>query len=382
MANVEILVDEEFGTKVEKTKGDRMKWTRRFFCAGIPTDIIDAEIQAYMTIRSFISSKYPVLTSQRIQSLNVTEIETGVGAWRGECTFISPSEKDLLKQYGLPEYSFSTKGGTAHITHSRKTIKVYPGWRPEYYYEEKDGVKKLQIKRDEKGKPIIVKETVPDHKGGIGWNEDTATFEGVDIVVPSWKSTIKISVPNEYVDPLYLKMLRMITGAINSTPFDGMNPGECKFNGCDAARRIVPREKNEEEENESQEPQYDLIWDLTFDFEAAPNMKKWIDGIGYVTKRGWDYMHILRRMVDYPTDTVYLEDEPDDVDPVIEIVAQEDSETGTENPPNPDDPEKNEEQQEKEDKKQRKTYSAPVAAYIERVSPYVDFRVFGLGNGL
>jgi hypothetical protein len=377
MSEIEIIIDEEFGTKVEKTRNDRMKWTRRFFVDGVPAGAIDAEIQAYTLLRSFIASKYPVTTTQWIQSLNVTEVEEGYGTWRGECTFMSPTEKQILEQMGLPEYSFSTKGGTAHITHSRKTIKVYPGWRPEYYFEEKDGIKKLKIKLDENNKPVITKETaVPDFKGGIGWNEESATFDGVDVIVPNWTSTVKISIPNEYIDPLYFKMLRMLTGAVNSTPFDGMDAGECRFVGCDGSRRVVEKKKNENEtenETETDEPQYDLVWDLTFEFEAAPNIRKWIDGIGYVTKRGWDYMHILRRMVDYPADTVMIEGEPQDIDPDLSVVNPT-MPTEPEPTPNPDE----DEEKEKEEKKKRKTYSTPVAAYIERVSPYADFKVFGL----
>ena len=371
--DIEILIDEEFGTKVEKTKNERMKWTRRFFAAGLPTDTIDAEIQAYILIRSFIAQRYPVFSTQRIQSLNVTEVEDGYGVWRGECTFISPTKEQTLKKLNVPDYSFSTKGGTARITHSRKTIKVYPGWRPEYYLEDENGFKKLKIRRDEQDKPILIHEKAPNFNGGIGWNEESGTFDGIDIVIPNWTATIKISVPNEYIDPLYFKMLRLLTGAVNSTPFDGMNAGECRFMGCDGQRRLVEKENENESENENEtsELEYELIWDLTFEFEASPNSRKWIDGIGYVTKRGWDYMHLLSRMVDYPLERITITNEPENIDPDVSI-------TDTEN--NENTPSDDIDDEEKQEKKKRKTYSTPVAAYVERVSPYADFKVFGISE--
>ncbi len=66
----------------------------------------------------------------------------------------------MLEESGLPEYSFSTKGGTAHIKHSRKTVGIYPGYHPEYEcVEGENGKMTLRNKRNENGKLIAVKES-------------------------------------------------------------------------------------------------------------------------------------------------------------------------------------------------------------------------------
>ncbi|MDR1141269.1 MAG: hypothetical protein LBL62_06230, partial [Planctomycetaceae bacterium] len=160
-----VIVDEEYGTQIEKTRGEKTTIRRRF-CV-----FADCDFDAYLQIRNFIVANY----SESIESLSVTEDNETTRYWRGECTFSSPDPKDLLKEKGIPEYSFSTKGGSAHITQSRKTVKVYRGWRAKYeYVEEPDKkgnvTKKLQIVKDEHGNPVLEKETPKDYKGGIGWN--------------------------------------------------------------------------------------------------------------------------------------------------------------------------------------------------------------------
>ncbi len=188
-----VWLDQQFGTKKSKTRGDRMKWTRRFLVDGISGyDSFDEEIRAYTAIRSFIVSKFPVFETQRIQSLDVSECEAGSGLWRGECTFISPTAKQMRETKdgaALPEYSFSTKGGTAHISHSRKTVGVYPGYHPEYEcVDGENGKKTLQYKRDANGKLTFVNEIAPNFHCGIGRNVESgfvAPFAGAWIET-SW----------------------------------------------------------------------------------------------------------------------------------------------------------------------------------------------------
>ncbi len=361
-----VWIDQRFGTKKTKTRGDRMKWQRRFIVDGIEGyDSYDEEIRAYAMIRSFIASTYPIFGEQRIQSLEVSEDENGGGLWHGECTFISPTPRQMFDESGLPEYSFSTKGGTAHINHSRKTVGVYPGYHPEYeYVEGTDGKKTLQYKRNENGKLIPVKETAPNFHCGIGWNGETGSFDGVDIIVPTWSSTLKITVPDEYVDQRYLQMLRMLTGAVNSKPFDGLAPGECQFMGCDGVRRVQPGEKkDDEDDNENREPPFEFVWDLTFEFRGAPNSRKWMDGIGYVFKRGWDYVHVLRRNADYKLSDLDIPGKPSDIDPSVTAGAEAEQSLDPELDAQPE---------------PGMSISVPVAAYVERVYPYADFRVLGI----
>ncbi|MDR0705887.1 MAG: hypothetical protein LBF88_13015 [Planctomycetaceae bacterium] len=356
-----VIVDEEYGTQYEKSRGGLLKKRRRF-CA-----FAKSKFNAYIFIRNYIVQNYP----DAIESLTVTEEDETSRLWHGECTFAPIDTKSLLKQKGLPEYSFSTKGGTAHITQSRKTVGVYPAWFPEYKYTETADKKKLEIARDENGNVKYRRGEAPNFHCGIGWNEENATYDGTDIIVPSWKSTVKINgVANEFIDANYLRMLRLMTGAVNGLPFDGMNRGECLFAGCDGTRKVQEVQKTEDqngsEEEESEEPEMELVWDLTFEFMGAPNRRTWIDNIGYVKKRGWEYMHMVRRLVNatYNVDPKDIpEDEETDNDYNDNVVAEPDVPNVT--------PQTN---------NKGKTVSAPLAAYIEQVYPYADFRMLGFNS--
>jgi hypothetical protein len=365
-----MIVSEAYGTKLEKTRRDRGKWTRNFVCIDVPeVPTMQAEMMAYIAIRSFIAANYPVLTEQLIQSLTVTNIAPGT--WQGQCTFISPTIAQQLKLEYLPEYSFTTKGGAAHITHSRKTIKKYAGWRPIYdEIKDEDGnVIKFDVRKDEDGKTVVEKEEIPELNGGIGWNSESVSYDGVDIQASTWKSTIRITVPNEFIDGYYLRMLRMLTGSVNSEPFDGMNEGECLFVGCDGTRRAI--EIPPHEDSESMQSLFAFEWQLTFEFLGAPNGERWIDGIGYVYKNGWDYMHLLNRPVDYPAAKKIIPDQPIDTDPPLTSAAPVDDPTIDPNTQPP----ATEPELEQETKY---TVASPIAAYVERVYPYADFRVLGI----
>jgi hypothetical protein len=155
-----------------------------------------------------------------------------------------------------------------------------------------------------------------------------------------------------------------------------MNPGKCLFTGCDGTRK--PIEVPLEEDSENPQATIDFEWQLTFEFLGSPNATKWIDGIGFVKKNGWDYMHQLRRTVDYPQEIVKLENRPDDIDPaltgqIIYLNEQFDADNPDSNSPPPA-PEPT-----TTDKIQKFTITAPMAVYVEQVYQYADFRVLGIG---
>jgi hypothetical protein len=374
-----IIVNESPGPKVEKTRQDRYKWTRNFTCIGVPdVPTLQAELIAYMEIRTYIVLNYPVLTEQLIQSLEVTEVAPGT--WTGQCIFMSPTIAQLLKTEYLLDYSFSTKGGTAHIDHGRKTVKRYAGYKAVYdeitteeeqvydmenaTYVTKPKTTRFEPRRDSRGQLVVERETIPELNGGIGWNQESANFDGIDIEVSSWKSTASITVPDEYVNGYYLRMLRLLTGTVNSTPFDGMNPGECLFIGCDGQRQ--PVEVQSSEDSESTLPTFKFEWKLTFEFIGAPNIRRWIDGIGYIEKDGWDILHILRKTVDYPTSELAIPEKPIDPDPPVTDADSNVEPTDDQPTPPPT------------QTQTKFTTTAPLAAYVEQVYPRADFRVLGI----
>jgi hypothetical protein len=349
-----VWVDEQYGTKIEKTRKEQKRTVRKF-CA-----FAKSSFDAYMKIRSFICSRYPVIT-ERIESLTVTENDETDRLWEGECTFITLNLNQMLEERGLPDYSFSTKGGTANVTQSLRTAEKYAGWRPMYQYTEAgDGQKKFEVKKDAAGKIMVVREDIPNFHGGINWNEESNSFDGTEIVVPSWKSMVKMTVPNSVVDANYLRMLRIMTGTVNSNSFDGMHKGECLFVGCDGTRRLRETPQDLEEESE---PQQEIVWDLSFDFLGAPNRRTWINNIGYVKKRGWEFMHMIRRPVALPINVTDAEIPGE----------EEDKDEDYENEGEPSTKITNNE---------GKTILTPVAVFIEEVYRYADFKLFGFNYSL
>ncbi len=230
-----------------------------------------------------------------------------------------------------------------------RTVNVYPGWRAKLEYVEEGGKKGFRTVKDELGNIEIERETPPNFHCGIGWNDEAGMFDGCDITVPSWKSTITVVVPNEYVDQNYLKMLRLMTGTTNWAPFDGMARGECLFLGCDGNRRLREKQLSAEEEESSETgPGHEMVWDLSFEFAAAPNRRQWVANIGYVNKRGWEYMHIVRRPVSMPEQYKTPEPEETDAEDESSVVQLAPAKT------------------------------TPVGAYIEQVYPYSDFQMLGI----
>jgi hypothetical protein len=329
-----IWIDEQHGITFEKTRNDRYVWTRKYFIDGITG--INPEMQAYMLARQFITAHVNT-QQQQIQTISVAELEDGKGIWTATCKFTSPTMQKYLAYKNLPDYSFSTKGGTAHITQSKETMAVYPGSRPVMTFTQDEMTGGYSYEPTGETEPLPLK----NFQGGIGYNGET--FDGVDITVPAWKATIKLTVKDYVIDQNYLQMLRMLTGAVNNAPFDGFAPGECRFMGCDGTRRVQELERNYEPGNEleiDKPPEYEIVWDLTFEFEAAPNYEQFIDGLGMCYKNGWDYLWILRQPLDYQTT-------------------------------------QNENQQTTETQNQT-VKTIPTAAYVERVYEYADFSIFGL----
>jgi hypothetical protein len=360
----EIIVDEDYGRRMESDSESQSR-EKHFKVIGTQDEDV-----AYMALRSFIYENFRSFGRLVINSIRIDE-HAGALLFNGTANYVPISKNKLFK--GSLKYSFSTKGGTAHIARSQKTVGVYSARRP--VLEEKEvtvkingisqTIKKLVPKKDAEGKPVYTNPKPPNFKRGIGYED--GTFQGCDKIVPAWTSTVEVNAPYEYIDSQYLRMLRYMTGTVNKKPFDCFFAGECLFIGCEGSTQEKQMDEDEEEELETidiNDPDYIakmrsryLEWNLRFEFQSSPNVAKMnIGNIKDVKKNGYDYAWVLNRKAAADDN-----DEPDDDD------DDETENNETETPKETLEPEKF-------------TILVPKAVYVERVYEYTDFAILGLGE--
>jgi len=172
------------------------------------------------------------------------------GKWIITANYQSPT---LDRQTSDSAFSFSTGGGTQHITHSRKTVGSY------------------SASQDQKP---------PDHQGAIGVT-DTG-IDGVDIKVPAAQYRTTFYLPTISQD--YVQQLHSLTANVNSDTvnmnIDGVKftfkSGELMLEGAEGSKRNGFSD-----------------WELTLNWAAQANA---IDlSVGPITgiiKNGWDYMWV------------------------------------------------------------------------------------------
>ncbi len=146
--------------------------------------------------------------------------------------------------------SFSTAGGTRHLTSSFAT-RAYP-----------------------------INGQVVDFGGGIGWNGDG--FEGVDVPCPTISFDITARTPQGFLANFaaFLNKTLPCVGTVNATRFYGCDPGTVLFNGITSGAL---------RQGTSSSGQRFSYWEMTFNFSASPNGIVNVDGRA-VPKGGWEYL--------------------------------------------------------------------------------------------
>jgi len=175
------------------------------------------------------------------ESCNIKPL--GQDWWEGEVkyTWKEAEDKDD-KGWPLPSYSFDTKGGTFHVSHSIKTVKSYSAT----------------------GDPA------PQFDGGIGVTKDK--IDGVDVIIPKLSFQETHHFPLDKVDGEFLKDLARATGKVNSDTWRTFAPGELLFLGASGSK------------GES-----DVA--VTYGFEASENNNALtVGGIANIAKKGHEYL--------------------------------------------------------------------------------------------
>jgi len=172
--------------------------------------------------------------------------------WQATVRYVS--EELAPREPGSNRVSFRTTGGTAHITHSKKTRARYT----------KSGTN-----------PIDFKQAI-----GVGANGDVA---GTDVVVPVLEWQESHTYADSDITPEFLTTLYLMTGTTNEVTWRIFQPEDCLFMGVDGQQL----------ENTN--------WELNFYFAAQPTEE--IESIGEITgsgggpiiKRGWQHLWIYFR---------------------------------------------------------------------------------------
>jgi len=117
--------------------------------------------------------------------------------------------------------------------------------------------------------------SAPDSHGAIGINGDT--IEGVDIIVPVYKWTIRRVIPAEWMSLAYMRTMAAITATVNDAPFWGFEAGEVLFEGATGSGQSV------------------AAAEVTFRFASLPNQSNLQVGNGEIAgiqKYGWEHLSV------------------------------------------------------------------------------------------
>lgn len=187
--------------------------------------------------------------------------------YKAECEFAYRSDDSNAindPDYIVPDiedddYSYSTGGGTRHITHSYGTTSLH-----------------------------LSGETARSFGNGIGWNGEG--FDGLDVQCPHAEFSIDVSVPRRFFNQTYRLALANMTGGVNLAPWNGF-PARCvQFKGVSSRKQKFSYSGPRGEEL------YDWYWRASYAFEARPQETVTFGG-NTAVKGGFDHMWNL-------TDTV------------------------------------------------------------------------------
>ena len=130
--------------------------------------------------------------------------------------------------------------------------------------------------------------TAPNMQGAIGY--DGEKVSGVDIIVPVYNWTEVHWLTQKIVTTQYRMNLALWTGAMNNSNFRGFAAGEVQFRGVSGQKGI-----NEDADDTPFDPKEGPEqWQLTFSFAASPNRQNLnVGGIVVAEKYGWDYLWTL-----------------------------------------------------------------------------------------
>jgi hypothetical protein len=161
--------------------------------------------------------------------------------------YITVTYGERKRETGEYRFSFSTTGGTFHITHSRETVNSYGDDPPSMGQA-------INVRRNGTGPPDV---------------------EGTDVIIPALKLTYTFKHPAGTVNETFARNIARVTGTSNTDIWRGFDPGELLFLGADGA---------DGSETEAE---------VSYQFAAEENLTGLIiAGIESIAKDGHDYLWV------------------------------------------------------------------------------------------
>ena len=176
-------------------------------------------------------------------ALDLCMVTVSHGALTTKPTTQTNPEPEQLADTGDYVATFSTMGGTFHITEAQAQTAYGTN--------------------------------APDCGKTIGWQKDQAP-EGVDIVVPQLSFTIRKRFASSSITDSYIRTLADLTGKVNNATYLGWSAGELLFLGAEGSQATATKDK-----------------EVTFHFAASRNLTgQTIAGITSIAKKGHDYVWV------------------------------------------------------------------------------------------
>lgn len=225
---------------------------------GISDDPADTEVEARLSLYAFAPA---VRGTQVIVDAQADEMEAD-GFWEGRVTYGSPSYNLAA---GDTRQSFTTAGGTQHVTVAKEHIATY----------SVDSIDPITTKFD----------------GVIGPDEDGGA-SGTDVDLPIWEERRTYVFTDEEMTTTFKGILFALTAHTNDDDFLYFNEGECKYRGVDGGQRP------------------DGQWEVTFILAGSPNatnlhVPTGLGDIIVAAKKGWDVLSVKYKRVE-DTDNVSI----------------------------------------------------------------------------
>lgn len=184
-----ITMYEKFGSRqANETTGPGSREQLRYVMYGTSNDL---------AIKAHLEANAPP-TYDGLVAENYTIEQVGPDLWDAVVSYVDPARKQeaplLVTSY---TYDFDMSGGTFHISHGL-AVRSYPT-------------------------------SALSHNGAINVRHGSA--EGIDIVVPMMRVSIRKRVPRAIITDAYLMILEGLAGKVNDAPFRGRAKGEVLFLG-------------------------------------------------------------------------------------------------------------------------------------------------------
>lgn len=232
--------------------------------------------QVKADVYEWCAANYRDFGRRPISSINISQDESSLGdIWTARVEWSTRPKNEAQKndqypqQPGCRQESFSSTGGTAHITtaFAEVGVAVYGG-------------------------------TAPSMGGGIAWDGDR--FTGVDVVSPTFEFSLSYKYPYETITSTIRNGWLSLIGVVNADSFCDFAAGEVLYLGFSGSSsteydgELITIDGVEYQKAHN-------YYNITHNFRCSPNVTGMSIGGTTINKLGWEYVWVLRQKTDDST---------------------------------------------------------------------------------